>query len=93
MNNNFFFYSPKELTTDAFLAWLFLEFNDNPKLKNKTVDFFIGLGLCAVNTKMVNEISVDKQKQKTDLIIRYKADGKLMGALFENKTTSSIHSD
>jgi hypothetical protein len=48
IRNNLFAYAPKELLTDAFLAWLFIELDQNPVLSNSTSHVFLSL-ICAVD--------------------------------------------
>lgn len=90
--NNIFNYAPKELVTDAFLAWCFTEFNDNPLIKSKASNFFYKLGLCHSINDDINDIRVSKQEKNTDLIIRYKVNNITHQALFENKIYSTTHS-
>ncbi|EGR0269582.1 hypothetical protein [Vibrio alginolyticus] len=88
--NNLFSHSPKELTTDGFLAWLILEIKDN---NNEILTFFKRLGLCSEQADKITNVEVSRQEKNTDLIVRYEVDSTSCGALFENKTYSSIHSD
>jgi len=88
--NNLFSLSPKELTTDGFLRWLIYEIESNQDL---ITAFFLRLGLCTDSTKVISNVKVSAQEQKTDLIIRYDVDSVPHQALFENKTYSTIHSD
>ncbi len=88
--NNLFSHSPKELTTDGFLAWLILEIKDN---NNEILIFFKCLGLCSEQASKITNVEVSRQEQNTDLIVRYDVDSTSCGVLFENKTYSSIHSD
>lgn len=91
--NNIFTHSPKELTTDGFLKWYFIELGENPDLKDKAASFFYELGLCENKTDIINDIHVETQENKTDLTVRYRVNNKETQALFENKTYSTIHSD
>ena len=88
--NNLFSHSPKELTTDGFLAWLILEIKDN---NNEILTFFKRLGLCSEQANEITNVEVSRQEKNTDLIVRYDVDSASYGVLFENKTYSSIHSD
>lgn len=88
--NNLFSHSPKELTTDGFLAWLILEIKDN---NNEILIFFKCLGLCSEQANKITNVEVSRQEKNTDLIVRYDVDSTSCGVLFENKTYSSIHSD
>ncbi|MGX9419169.1 hypothetical protein ACWU4D_17670 [Vibrio sp. WJH972] len=88
--NNLFSHSPKELTTDGFLAWLILEIKDN---NNEILTFFKRLDLCSEQANEITNVEVSRQEKNTDLIVRYDVDSASYGVLFENKTYSSIHSD
>jgi len=90
---NLFSYSPKELSTDAFLAWLFESFSTEPSLKGKESGFFYKLGLCSSKSVVISDIKVSRQEKKTDLIVRFLADGVKSQCLFENKVNTTIHSD
>jgi len=91
--NNIFLYSPKELTTDAFLAWYVKEFDRTTASQKLASEFFYGLGLCDSANDLICDIHVSKQEKNTDLIIRYSVNGQKTQALFENKTYTSTHSD
>jgi hypothetical protein len=77
--NNLFQYSAKELATDAFLAWLFVSFNTESKLRGKAAGFFSSIGLSVIlsdktkidikSTDIIDTISAAKQDGDTDLII------------------------
>jgi len=91
--NNLFQYSTKELTTDAFLAWLFVGFDTEAKLKGKGADFFCELGLGILSSEAVTCITISRQEKKTDLMLRCEVDGDKREYLFENKTYTTIHSN
>lgn len=88
--NNLFSHSPKELTTDGFLSWLILELAND---KEQVLIFFKSLGLCHESAKNIEDVTVSRQEQNTDLIVRFSADSTLHSVLFENKTYSTIHSN
>ena len=91
--NNIFMYSPKELSTDAFLAWYVKEFDGNDVFKGLATKFFYELGLCNSLQDLIRDIHVSRQEKNTDLIIRYSINGKKTQALFENKTYTTAHSN
>ncbi len=91
--NNIFIYSPKELSTDAFLAWYVKEFDENNSNPQLTTSFFYDLGLCSSQMDKISNIQVSRQEKNTDLIIHYAVNGKETQALFENKTYTTTHSD
>ena len=90
--NNIFEYSPKELTTDAFLKWIFCELNKD-QYTDSVAQFFFQLGLCENRNSSIRTIHVSLQEQKTDLILRYVENGEEQKVLFENKTRTTIHSE
>lgn len=90
--NNIFNYSPKELTTDGFLNWLFCEFETNKTFRAYAPSFFHALGLSDCSNRDVHNISVTRQEKKADLIVRYQLDESEKQALFENKTNTTFHS-
>lgn len=90
--NNLFAHSPKELTTDGFLAWYFTELNDD-SVGDKRTYFFYKLGLCDNSNVEIKNINVSRQEKNTDLIVRYQENGVEKQALFENKTYTTTHSD
>ncbi len=92
MGNNIFTYAPKELTTDAFLKWLFIELDVNEALKEFQSDVFAGLGLCARGDS-ISAIRVDLQVEQIDLLLRYKVNAVDRKILFENKTWTTFHSN
>ena len=88
--NNLFSHSPKELTTDGFLAWFILEIKHDQKALGS---FFYNLGLCNDPKSTIDNVSISRQEKNTDLIIRYNVDAIHHQALFENKTHTTIHSN
>ena len=88
--NNIFEYSPKELATDAFLNWIFIEITENPQLVQHGGRFFHLLGLCAFKSDSIRGVSVSRQVKNTDLILQYSVNGIAHHALFENKTFSTF---
>ncbi len=88
MGNNIFNYAPKELVMDAFFAWLFEELKTDNLSKYKA-DFLDNLNIKGFSNSSVIR-KIEKQKFNTDLLITMDNDKKI---LFENKTTSTIHSN
>jgi len=87
MMNNIFNYAPKELVMDAFFAWIFKELNENNLTKYK-LQFLNDMKIEGFTNKS-KITDIKKQECNTDLIITI--DNK--DILFENKTTSTIHSN
>lgn len=90
--NNLFAYASKELSTDAFLAWLFRSLSVDPSFEGKLDDFFRGLSLYDGACDSISDISVSRQEGNTDLIVRCNIDKRPAKFLFENKRHSSMHS-
>lgn len=91
--NNIFQFSPKELTTDAFFAWFFIELEKNPLLHPHLPKIFAKLGLIEDQTSIIENINVDLQKSSVDLLLHFNANKESITVLFENKTHSTIHSN
>ena len=91
--NNIFLYSPKELATDAFLAWCIQEYDGNTAGQKLAGPFFHSLGLCNSQNDLISDIRVSRQEKHTDLIIRYFVNGSATQALFENKIYTTVHSE
>ena len=86
---NIFDFATKELSQDAFLRWLFENFNDDE----------IGYCSCEVlrtlcdldKNSVITEVSTQAQWQKIDVSVKFKAD-KINHILFiEDKTFSEVH--
>lgn len=90
--NNIFCFSPKELATDAFLAWMFIELEINPILFPYLPKIFKALDLID-QEGVISNIKVTTQNKSIDLFLEFSYNGKDQSILFENKTWSSIHSD
>lgn len=92
--NNIFSYSPKELSTDAFLAWYVKELDKSDDGRKLAASFFYSLGLCKSPSDEIRDIRVSRQEKNTDLIISYEVNEKEnVKALFENKIYTTTHSD
>lgn len=93
MNNNLFSYAPKELSTDAFLAWQMKALDTSHSRQAEAAALFYELGLCEKSADSISNVEVSRQEKNTDLIIRYSLNGNRTQALFENKIYTSTHSD
>ena len=91
---NLFDYATKELSQDAFLRWLFENYNcENEKVRNVCKKLF--------NTFTNNDLDFSKidknslrtvaQWNKIDISIWFKCDGKEYLIVIEDKTTSEEH--
>jgi hypothetical protein len=90
--NNLFMYAPKELSTDAFLAWFFKELEVNPSIADYRSQVFHALGLTAEG-EIPDEIKPKLQSGNVDLLLHFKVNNTPRRILFENKTSSTFHSD
>lgn len=90
--NNLFMYAPKELSTDAFLAWFFKELEVNPDIATYCSQIFHALGLIAEDETPV-KIEPVLQSGNVDLLLSFEVNNTSRRILFENKTSSTFHSD
>lgn len=90
--NNLFMYAPKELSTDAFLAWFFKELEVNPDIADHRSQVFHALGLIAEGETPV-KVEPVLQSDNVDLILSFEVNNTARRILFENKTSSTFHSD
>lgn len=90
--NNLFMYAPKELSTDAFLAWFFKELEVNSVLADYRSQVFHALGLIAEDETPV-KIEPVLQSGNVDLLLCFEVNSTSRRILFENKTSSTFHSD
>ncbi|MGV8887225.1 MAG: hypothetical protein ACOH2P_04000 [Pseudomonas sp.] len=90
--NNLFMYAPKELSTDAFLAWFFKELEVNPSITDYRSQVFHALGLTAEG-EIPDEIEPKLQSGNVDLLLHFEVNNTPRCILFENKTSSTFHSD
>lgn len=102
MNNkcNIFQYSPKELTTDAFLIWLFYYLDSASQFNELKQRFFRTLLLKDEDkNKTIENVQVSHQKGKgngrTDLQVSFNFENEsaIHTILFENKTWSETSKD
>lgn len=85
-------YAPKELSTDAFLAWFFKELEVNPDITAYRSQVFHALGLIAEDETPV-KIEPVLQSGNVDLLLSFEVNNTVRRILFENKTSSTFHSD
>jgi hypothetical protein len=90
--NNLFMHAPKELSTDAFLAWFFKELEVNPSIADYRSQVFHALGLIAEG-EMPVKIEPVLQSGNVDLLLNFEVDKTPRRILFENKTATTFHSD
>lgn len=85
-------YATKELSTDAFLAWFFKELEINSDIANYRSRVFHALGLIAEGETPV-KIDPVLQSGNVDLLLNFEVNETPRRILFENKTSSTFHSD
>lgn len=90
--NNLFMHAPKELSTDAFLAWFFKELEANPSIADYRSQVFHALGLIAEGEIPV-KVEPELQSGNVDLLLTFEVNSVPRAILFENKTSSTFHSD
>ncbi|WP_338508264.1 hypothetical protein [Pseudomonas poae] len=90
--NNLFMHAPKELSTDAFLAWFFRELEVNTDIAGYRSQVFHALGLIAEGEVPV-KIEPELQSGNVDLLLNFEVNNTARLILFENKTSSTFHSD
>jgi len=89
MDINLFKFSPKELTTDAFINYLFLWAQDHNELQSISQQLLL---LNEDKNKIVSDLKVKRQvsfgRKKADIVVDFKLDGESKSVLFENKTNT-----
>lgn len=90
--NNLFAYAPKELSTDAFLKWLFIECVENKAFSPLAAELFSKICLLP-GCEPIEKVECLTQHKSVDLFINFNQNNLWRRVLFENKTWTSIHSD
>lgn len=91
---NIFTHAPKELTTDAFLVWLFYFLDSNLEYESYKQSVFDNLLLRpAEQGHKVSNISLARQENNVDVLLRFYIEGcpDTKTILFEDKTWSMPH--
>lgn len=91
ITNNIFAHAKKELSTDAFLAWLFVELDTNAAFKPYLAPLFSRLGLVR-DGEVPHLVHVRPQKERVDLLLDFKVGEEPRQVLFENKVHTTHHS-
>ena len=92
---NIFFHAPKELTTDAFLVWLFYFLDSEEAYKAQKQTFFDSLILKKEDCgRAVDGIELKRQENNVDVLLtfRFEDNDEQQMVLFEDKTWSMPHS-
>ena len=95
-DTNIFFHAPKELTTDAFLVWLFYFLDSDKIYESAKQDLFDMVVLKEADKgRSVSNIRLRQQENRVDVILSFvfTDENKTQNVIFENKTWSSYHSN
>ena len=91
---NLFDYATKELSQDAFLRWLFENYNcENESVKKAFRRLFNSFTGNKFKDKEITELKTVAQWKNIDISIWFKSDGKEYLIVIEDKTGSGIHDD
>lgn len=86
---NLFDFAKKELSQDAFLRWLFENYNcDEECVRAAAVDLLDKLG---IDTHNINKIETFSQRNHIDITVYVHSDDTLQALYIEDKTMSSEH--
>ena len=96
INNNIFFHATKELTTDAFLIWLFYFLDSTPELEDSKQLVFDSLILRPEDKgRLISDICIDRQKSgpngRIDFMVTFTFNDSCekQSVLFEDKTLTT----
>lgn len=92
---NLFDFATKELSQDAFLKWLFANYND-PQIRDISRSLLAVLGKRGdvdINSKNIENVKILSQYKKIDIAVEFSADGKDYFLVIEDKTNSNQHSE
>ena len=91
---NLFDYATKELSQDAFLRWLFENYNcENESVKNAFRKLFDSFTKDKFKDKTITDLTTVAQWKNIDISIWFKIDGIEQLIVIEDKTGSGIHDD
>ena len=91
---NLFDYATKELSQDAFLRWLFENYNcDNESVKKACRKIFDSFTDNKFKDKTITDLTTVVQWKNIDIAIWFKVDGIEQLIIIEDKTGSGIHDD
>lgn len=91
---NLFDYATKELSQDAFLRWLFENYNcENESVKNACRKLFDSFTENKFKEKTITDLTTVAQWKNIDISIWFKIDGIEQLIVIEDKTGSGIHDD
>jgi hypothetical protein len=90
---NLFDYATKELSQDAFLRWLFENYNCEDKDVCLQAKKLIGsfLGIDNLEVEEISELKTYSQWRKVDILLRFKYGDKLFCIAIEDKTYTEEH--
>lgn len=88
---NLFDYATKELSQDAFLCWLFANYNcENGKVKDISIKLLSEFSQKSATDKITN-LQVFKQWKYIDVLIQFECENKIHIVAIEDKTYSEEH--
>lgn len=91
---NLFDYAAKELSQDAFLRWLFENYNcENEKVRGACYNVLSKMCKQTFVDGEITELTTHAQWWKIDVIVEFKAKGKEYVVAIEDKTFSNEHSN
>lgn len=91
---NLFDYATKELSQDAFLRWLFENYNcENESIRSACRKLFDSFTDNKFDGKAITDLTTVAQWKNIDISIWFKIDGIQQLIVIEDKTGSSIHDD
>ena len=94
MMKNLFDYATKELSQDAFLRWLFENYNcENESVNNACRKLFDSFTENKFKEKTITDLTTVAQWKNIDISIWFKIDGIEQLIVIEDKTGSGIHDD
>ncbi|MBQ3619169.1 MAG: hypothetical protein IJQ89_08500 [Bacteroidales bacterium] len=93
-NTNIFYHATKELSTDAFIVWLFYFLDSDNRYETAKQELFDNIVLKEEDRgRPVSKISLERQKNNVDVFLSFifSDDESEQVVLFEDKTRSSYH--
>ncbi|MCQ2478488.1 MAG: hypothetical protein MJ091_04665 [Clostridia bacterium] len=88
---NLFDYATKELSQDAFLRWLFENFDCEDNLSLKEASQQVLKKLCKICDEEIIEVKTYSQWHKVDIFTVIKTDKRIIALFIEDKVFSGEH--
>ena len=93
---NLFDFATKELSQDAFLRWLFANYNDPHigKIGKELIAKMVNLNSeYCIQSNQIDNVAAYGQYERMDIVVDFTINEKLCVLILEDKTTSSEHSN